>query len=126
MNVENINKLIEYVKVRTWRSENWSHRTECCCGMIRDITHDNRRHVWDEFDGQPIIEAFLGLGRGLFCNAAAAIYAMGTYTKTDGFKPRGNDTYDHFAALSLEQQNAVLVDMLERFRDTGEVIWNIP
>lgn len=121
MNIENINKLIEYVKVRTWHTSDWSRRQDCACGMIADILHNDRSY--DAFCGCQMIINFLDLsGR----EDGGAIYAMSTYTKANGSKIRGGDTYDRFAALSLEQQNAVLVDMLERLRDTGEVIWNIP
>jgi hypothetical protein len=123
MNVENINKLIEYVKARTWRTGDWSERQDCACGMIADILHGDRDRSYDASCGCQMIINFLDLsGR----EDGDAIYAMSTYTKANGFRIRGDDTYDHFAALSLEQQNAVLVDMLERFRDTGEVVWNIP
>lgn len=133
MNVENINKLIEYVKVRTWRTSNWSNRQDCACGMIADITDGDRRLAYEAILGIRTVEQFLGAGN---FNADAsqagadlsglAIYTMSTFTKAGGYKDRKEDVYDRFAALPTEQQNAVLVDMLERFRDTGEVIWNIP
>ena len=111
VNVENFNKLIEWVKTRETRTAEWANEDQCLVGMITtafDLDHTC---------GPEIIHETLGIE----CSVATDLYILYDTHGTENHQKR-------FEHLSLEAQNAVLVATLENLRDTdGETVrWIFP
>ena len=112
MNIENINAMIDWVKTRKWKTRDWSDASQCFAGMVIEAIDGS------EGGDARMIANTLGVDM---------TKVMSIYLLWDSIGP--NDDGDKrswgvFEGMSLEGQNAAVVDMLETLRDTGNVVWS--
>ena len=121
MNIENINATIDFLKIRTWHSHNFSMHDDCMVGIIGHALHGDRAHARSD-DSLPFGSGYIAEMLGIGIEPARAIYVMNQHNS-----PFSYASLWRFAELTTERQNRVLIGMLESLRDSGgvNVHWNI-
>jgi len=116
MNKENFKRLADHVRGLKKPIQSWSTR-ECIEGMIAyGIMSDNERVMADR--GSILIHNFLGCS----VDTAADLFYMDSSTYV-GHSTSRLGFYGDFFHWNVEAQKVVLLDVLSRLEDTGEVLW---
>ncbi len=120
MNIENINKTIDFLKTRKWHSVDYTMHDDCMVGMIGDALHGDRGHSRSD-DALPFGKAYIADAFDIALSTACNIYVMNQSDAINLYPSTKT-----FAEMTTDKQNRVLISMLEGLRDSGgtSVFWN--
>lgn len=119
MNIENINKVINYIEDMSddqLATMNWWEETDCLTGIVKQVFHDQL-----EITDVPPGRGPIAIRRALEINPTQAcyLYYLGPYYL-------GPNSVSAFNALPPAIKRNVLVTALSALRDTGELIIKLP
>jgi hypothetical protein len=120
MNIENINKTIDFLKTRKWHSDDFLMHDDCMVGIIGDALHGDRAH--SRADNKPYGLHYIADAFDIGVSAARCLYIM---NQSDAaVNPYAS--LATFMGMRTEKQNRVLIRMLEGLRASGgtRVFWD--
>lgn len=117
MNLENTQKVIAFLRTRTWKTSWYMDTADCMRGVIGDALYGNRKHsqihfVW----GADYIAEHLGISH----DAGVNLHIM---TEGTAGEPSISRDVKAFCRLPVERQNEIFIGMLERLiASDGKVV----
>lgn len=117
MNIENIDKTIDFLKTRRWKSDYYYSTGQCFVAIIGNALHNNRNITMSIGNDLDWLAKELGVSQ----EKAFGLFIMQNVSSDDVLGRQWD--HDRIENLELAEQNAAFIRVLESLKTDNAVIW---